>query len=280
MIWTFDRLRPKDWKGQPVKWKQVKYNGHRLTLFVQPNGKLTAYGRDLTLDPFEVRYPWVRDTDWWRAVEKNAPPHTAIDGELHLLLDSKASRVAHALVDNPDDLTYTAFAVPWHSGVSAYDCTVTFGQNFAIALGLRYAFTYKVLPEDTCELMQYDATNLNIEGWVLKNANYQDWWKLKPDKDPVDLVVTGFKDGKGKFLGAVGSLICSATIDGVFRVVASVSGMDDETRWDIDEDADLGRVVEVKYTDIGDNGKLIHPRFVQWRDDKPANECCYCLEDL
>jgi ATP-dependent DNA ligase len=62
--------------------------------------------------------------------------------------------------------------------------------------------------------------------------------------------------------------------------ITRVSGMPDEQRLDIDEKKDLGRVVEVEYQDVGNGGRLIHPRFVRWRDDKPASQCRYDWEDL
>ena len=44
--------------------------------------------------------------------------------------------------------------------------------------------------------------------------------------------------------------------------------MSDRIRWDIDEDKDIGRIVEVEYQRVTRLGKLRHPRFKRWRDDK------------
>ena len=66
-----------------------------------------------------------------------------------------------------------------------------------------------------------------------------------------------------------GSLQC-ALADG--RVVANVSGMDDEVRAAISGE-DAYRVCEVKYERVGSGGKLQHPRFVAWRDDKLPEQC-------
>ena len=64
------------------------------------------------------------------------------------------------------------------------------------------------------------------DGLVYKDSMYGAWAKHKNERT-IDLIVVGIKDGKGKFEGMCGSLQC-ALADG--RVVANVSGMDDEVR--------------------------------------------------
>jgi len=109
------------------------------------------------------------------------------------------------------------------------------------------------------------------EGVVFKNGNLLDWAKYKPTLT-ADLIVTGFKDGRGKYVGKVGSVECSLA-DGT--VVAYVGGMTDETRDELsaDREAFLGRVVEVAYQRVEARGGLRHPRWVRLRDDKRAEEC-------
>ena len=118
------------------------------------------------------------------------------------------------------------------------------------------------------------AKRRGVEGWVFKVSNYHGWWKLKVVKT-VDLVVTGLKDGRGKYLGLVGALKCSTWRWGSnlkLVEVAAVSGMTDEQRVDIDS-GHVGRVCEVAYQLVGSRGRLRHPRFVRWRPDKRAEDC-------
>jgi len=109
------------------------------------------------------------------------------------------------------------------------------------------------------------------EGLVLKNSNLNDWCKWKPVLT-CDLVILGFKDGAGKFLGTLGSLTLGLH-DGTF--VCNCSGMDDATRDYISENEDklFGTVCEVSYQRRDSGGGLRHPRFARFRDDKTREEC-------
>ncbi len=117
------------------------------------------------------------------------------------------------------------------------------------------------------------AIGAHFDGVVFKNGMYSEWAKQKHQRT-IDLIVMGLKPGKGKFAGMVGSLECAVVIPGTdtAMVVASCSGMDDAVRQAIDTD-DVGRVVEVEYERVGTRGKLQHPRFVAWRDDKKPEQC-------
>jgi ATP-dependent DNA ligase len=96
---------------------------------------------------------------------------------------------------------------------------------------------------------------------------YGSWSKAKNERT-IDLVVMGMRMGKGKYWGMCGSLRLG--IGGI--EVARCSGMDDDVREIITND-DIGRVVEVKYERMGSKGRLQHPRFMCWRDDKKASDC-------
>jgi hypothetical protein len=111
----------------------------------------------------------------------------------------------------------------------------------------------------TLAFLDQKARELKIEGFVLKAS---DWYKFKVE-NTCDLKVTGIKLGEGKYTGHCGALLCSDKNG----EVASVGGMTDEIRFKISY-FDIGRIVEVKYQEIGSQGRLRHPRFVRWRDDK------------
>ena len=279
MIWIHDRLKPKVWTSQRTKYKQVKCNGHRLTFFKPRNGKTYAFGRDVRPHlEFTFKHPWVLNTEWWKALQQ-IPPHSSVDGEIHIPYGNAADTTT-AIAKGDDRLIFTPFAVPWWNG-SQYlgeelDCMQLQLSRWT---DLRFSSYFPLLAIDTRTALLHDAKSMGIEGWVLKNYNYAEWWKVKPEKD-VDVIVTGFKDGEGKYLGWVGALRISAWIDNEYKEIACVSGMTDAVRYAIDEKDDIGRVCEIKYTDIGNKGRLVHPRFIRWRDDKPADECRYEKEQL
>ena len=274
-----DRLKPKDWDGEEFRYKQIKLDGHRFT-FIKTDGKLEAYGRTVESDKeFSVKYPDIVKYDWWETYQQ-IPNDSMIDGEIYLL-GGTSSDITHHLVEQTGQLLFSPFAVPWYDN---YDMR-TYTLNAIEAL-LKKQHNEKLTPWyerkydlDTREQMLDDAKMLCIEGWVLKSANYLDWYKLKPTKT-LDCIVTGFQDGRGKFLGGVGAIKGSCILDGELVEICKCSGMDDETRWNIDEDKDMYRVFEVKYDCVGAKGKLRFPRFVRWRDDKPRDECFYKRSEL
>lgn len=278
-LWTHDRLRAKPWRGEPARYKQVKLNGHRFTVFMQPDRRLVGFEREIRPDlEMTVKRPKIVEYGWWRKLAEALPPYSSIDGELHVP-GGNAGDAAHATAECSPELEFTPFAVPWWEGHPESDLSLQWAEWVCKQHSLAFAEYAPLGPDDTEKQLIDWALSRKIEGWVLKQANYEGWWKVKPVRS-VDCVVTGFKDGRGKYLGLVGSLLVSVWIDDKYVELAAVSGMTDEQRVDIDEERDLGRVVECEYQDIGNGGRLIHPRFGRWRDDKPAEQCRYALEEL
>ena len=122
------------------------------------------------------------------------------------------------------------------------------------------------------------ARDADIEGFVLKefNTGNQRWWKLKVTWT-YDVVVLGWKPGQGMHYGDVGALMV-----GVFGgdkdepiEVASVGGMTEvERKWMSDNREKLrGMVCEVEANGVASQGRLHHPRFIRWREDKNAHDC-------
>lgn len=279
-LWTHERLKAKEWKGQPAKYKQVKYNGHRFTAFMQRDGRLVGFEREVRPDrEMTLLHPKIVEYPWWKKLAANLPPLSSVDGELYVP-DGNAGDAAHAIAACLPELDFMPFAVPWWSGNDESYRDLAWVRGVVnSAIGLPFVATFAWTPDETYDVLCNGARAAEIEGWVLKQANYEGWYKVKPVKS-IDCVVTGFKDGEGKYLGLVGALVVSATIDGETCEVARVSGMTDAQRIEVDEDKDLGRVVEVEYQFVGNRGRLVHPRFARWRDDKPVAECAYNSEDL
>jgi DNA ligase-1 len=102
--------------------------------------------------------------------------------------------------------------------------------------------------------------NLHV-AWVAKRS--WAWMKVK-EEITADVLVTGIKEGTGKYVGMVGSLLC----DYKGRKIRA-SGMNDELReaWFKKPKSIVGKMIEVEAQEETDAGSLRHPRFIRIRDD-------------
>jgi len=280
-MWTHVKLKPKNLKvnklaklhalGNVVK--QFKYNGHRFTIYKQKDETLKCFESSGTIRPeleMSIKRPKIVEYDWYKKLQR-IPPMSSVDGELYVP-GGNAGDAAHAIAECLPELEFMPFAVPWWRDKDRGHSDLRYAETLMRGQGLPFATIYKLYPHETLESLCSDAVSLRIEGFVLKESNYTGWWKVKPQKE-IDCIVTGFKEGAGKYLGGVGSLRVSVWINGKLVEIGSVSGMEDLVRWNIDEKKDLGRVCEVEYQEIGNGGRFIHGHFVRWRDDKLADDC-------
>lgn len=122
------------------------------------------------------------------------------------------------------------------------------------------------------------------EGSVLKlrhGAYGEGWLKWKACYD-ADVVVVGFTPGLGKFWGKIGAIQFAQykrAFDGklVLTDRGQCSGMDDAMRDEIskNERKYLGKVFTIQHSGIAAGGGFRHPRFIRFRDDKPAKQCLW-----
>lgn len=219
------------------------------------------------------------DVSWVRGIDSLLQNNNALVvlGEL-FCVGKPASYVKTAIIERNPDLRFEAFAIenaaenaPLEAvckTIEALNCHFIPYINLMFRAARQESNCESFILED--ELSKY----IDAEGWVLKNGNLLDFYKWKPVKT-VDCVVTGFVAGKGKYLGMVGALVVSLYTDTGIVEVAAVGGFTDEEREAISADCEgcLGRVVEVEYQYVGSGGRLRHPRFKRWRDDKLSSEC-------
>lgn len=82
-----------------------------------------------------------------------------------------------------------------------------------------------------------------------------------------DCKVVGVQDGRGKYIGCIGALICEGvTNDGHHFKVNVSSGLIDEDRY-LPDDWFIGRMIEIRYQYIAAGGRPRHPVFVRLRED-------------
>lgn len=189
---------------------------------------------------------------------------SAIHGELWVP-GGQSSDVLRALKKHDQALRFDVFEVVGSGFKAMYDQAM-----FCMKHGLTFLPWDQASqsPEHDCKMLEKLNPHLKrLEGVVLRDGK-GGVWKWKRERT-IDLIVTGTQDGRGKYEGLIGSLVC-ATNDGVER--ANVSGFDDSIRA-LPPDRMEGMIVEVKYQCVGANGRLRHPRFVRFRPDKRASEC-------
>ncbi len=210
--------------------------------------------------------------NWWNKLPvhiQNSASDIPVDGELHWP-GHPSTDVATGLKNKSPELQFTGFYLPLFSGKPLEY------RNRIKVMGLRVPALFSAesyITAPSVQVLREAAHQRKLEGWVLKEESSSAWWKIKLE-ETYDLVVTGFNiSTEGRNEGELKSLKCSAYINGSLVEVANVSGMNDDVRYGFDPDTDLGRVVEVKANLIAARGRLRHPRFIRWRDDKPAKEC-------
>jgi len=133
---------------------------------------------------------------------------------------------------------------------------------------------HKEIDRDAAAIDAYhrDCVARGYEGAMLKNPKMPYCFgrsdavvKVK-SFDDADLKVIGFKEGTGKHIGKLGSIL----VDFKGVEVQVGSGFDDETReavWN-NKSKYMGMIAEVRYQEVTPDGSLRFPTFVCWRLDK------------
>lgn len=130
--------------------------------------------------------------------------------------------------------------------------------------------------KELTELYEFYIAN-GYEGLILKGPKHiytfkknKTWIKMKA-ADTADLHCVGYKEGKNKYTGLIGSLLCEGYVGDKF-VTVYVSGLTDAQR-EMDVNHYLDRIIEVKYNCVIEDKttgehSLFLPRMVQVRKDK------------
>jgi hypothetical protein len=243
-----------EWKGQPAVYAHLKLDGHYVMASGTDSGSIVISSGGHVVDGFQGP----------------ALPHgMEVLGELWAPF-RPASAVPTAIRDG--SARFTAFAIATEPKTAPLEAL----EAILEPLGVEFAQFIVLQSGWSPEALLDTAKAAGQEGYVLKDGNLLNWRKLKVQQT-LDAVVTGWTDGRGKYAGLVGSLVCSvyaSDVDSLIEI-ANVGGMSDAERilMSDDPDAVLGRVVEVEYQYVGACGRLRHPRFVRWRDDKQPHEC-------
>lgn len=135
-----------------------------------------------------------------------------------------------------------------------------------------------ITSEEAWQQCMQSAIEQGFEGIVVKSLQktyYEKAASLKCKKfETVDCVITGYKEGNGKYEGSIGALQIGYYDNGNFVAISHVNcGTDDEREIvNANRDKYLHKVVEVKCQEVTDKS-LRHPVFVRFRDDKDYTMC-------
>lgn len=181
-------------------------------------------------------------------------PPGVIDAELYVPGCGREA-VKTALADAPETLRLSVFAA------SALTMLADLPQWC-----LDFGYDHEALLDIADKRMLNSVTH---DGFVLKSHTMYGYWLKEKSRMTADLVVTGWRPGKGQHLGRLGALECA---DATGRFVCAAGAMDIPMRIALTEMAKngtlVGRVVEIAYERVGSRGGLQHPRFIALRDDK------------
>ena len=262
----------KTWnKSRVYEFAHLKRDGHQLLVSRDDAGKVTATSR-IGTDLTEKLKPYLAN------VYRYLPNGSIIAGETWLP-GVDASQIKTAINRQDPNLRFDVFAVLQNPEVPAErlaKLSLYEADEMVSKWGLTFmqfvAFGANTTPEHVLDFVtRAEKDDYDTEGFVFKVNHVYDWVKWKPRRT-IDLIVKGYEDGKGKYLGLVGNLICE-TSEGY--ELCKVSGMTDAQRIDISlyKKKYLGCVVEVEYQTVLCKGRLRHPRFKRFRDDKSPDAC-------
>lgn len=130
-----------------------------------------------------------------------------------------------------------------------------------------------------------EIVRLGGEGLIAKNpvARYwpgkrpaNTWLKIKANQT-ADVVIMGYKPGKGKYEEQIGAVEFGQYKNGRLVPRSRCSGMTDAQRLEFSKnpEAYIGRVMEIKFFGKTGDNSFRHPVYLRLRDDKPAEECIW-----
>jgi len=279
MFFAHKILSAKPYNGQEVRYVQSKLDGHRITFFRQEIGSpipIRAFTREGT-DLWPLLSKKAKEEDIWPWLSEllTLPNRSSVDAELYIP-GFTSSAVKTAIKDGDPNLTISAFAVPWWQGEKIYHASLQYAMDRCTLCKIPFAdFITLSDPASINPEVWLAKCPAELEGYVVKQANYEGWWKLKKEKT-IDGFITGFQEGKGKYKGTLGALEISVYgPNGVSVEICACSGMTDGERamlWS-SWDTFMFKVCEIKYQNVAANGRLRHPIFKRMRTDKTRKEC-------
>lgn len=268
---------------------QLKYNGARVITLVQ-DGVVTFKSRG----GHEFGYPELREI-----IRKGFEPgeNYMLDGELtfgdsqgsdHTAVSGMInSAIKGTPVRNNLGLIYHVFDSMPLEEFNASKCNRLYDERLSLVVKhvdnigspkVQVATTYGFQSKEDINRQYEHLLSLGYEGLILKYKTHKytfkknaNWIKMKAT-ETADLLCVDYQEGKGKYEGMIGALICEGKVKGKDVIVSVGSGLNDNDR-SISPNHYVGKIIEVDYNKVIQDSKtsgwsLFLPRFVIVRKDK------------
>lgn len=268
---------------------QLKYNGARVITLVQ-DGIVTfksrgghEFGypelRKIILSGFEHGENYMLDGELTFG-DSQGSDHTAVSGMIN-------SAIKGTPVRNNLGLIYHVFDSMPLEEFNANKCNRLYEERLALVrkhvdnIGnpkVHVATTYGFQSKEDINRQYEHLLSLGYEGLILKYKTHKytfkknaNWIKMKAT-ETADLLCVDYQEGKGKYEGMIGALICEGKVEGKHVTVSVGSGLNDNDRR-LSPNHYVGKVIEVDYNKVIQDSKtggwsLFLPRFVIVRKDK------------
>jgi bifunctional non-homologous end joining protein LigD len=195
------------------------------------------------------------------------------------------SNAAKAWKKQTDTQKFVSFIVFDVISVGGIDSThLTQEERWEVLDGMKFNQYVVYNPKFPVSKDLYDKlVEAKIEGVILKDIatpylpgkRSKGWLKVKSAKT-FDVVVTGFTEGQGKYVGQIGAIEFSAYGENGLTYVGRCSGMTDVERKWWTESKSIGTVIEIKANELtgsGDYRTPRHPQYQHIRFDKNPSDC-------
>lgn len=319
MTWKFKQIKPQKARGKflesmwtdPAWSAEKKYDGdRRIAQFCGVWVRLTGTRESVDGTGFVEKSHNLPHLQIYEGV-LNRLDGTVLDGEIvapfakdlpggeskyvTAIMGSLPER-AIALQKQHGWLEYRVFDCLWYKGEDVRSKILVLRRGFAGAAMMLWGNKYaKVVPSFSNASTKSHIWESAKEGLVFKHEDHlygnERLWVKRKKEGTADVVVEGFKPGKGKNAGKVGAIYIgqyrkmslqpgARNVVGLWRC-GSVRGFSDALMNDATAHPKkyLGRVMRIRHNGREPTGAFRHPRFDSWRDDKSAKDCVYDPEE-
>lgn len=198
------------------------------------------------------------------------------------VMGSNAAKAWKKQTETQKFVSFIVFDVISVGGIDS--TTLTQEERWEVLDGMKFNNYVVYNPKFGVSKDLYDKLiEAKIEGVILKDiaTHYlpgkrsKGWLKVKSAKT-FDVIITGYTEGQGKYLGQIGAIEFSAYGEQGLTYVGRCSGMTDAERKKFTDERPIGTVIEVKANEMVGSGEYRTPRHPQYqhiRLDKNPSDC-------